>query len=169
MAAIAGRPLRRERSLALSGMVLAALLAVVLAAATVDALVHLHMMTDQLGSVGQRLRALDDMSGKLDRLGPMQTTLERVDGRLVAVQGALGRTNRTLDATNTQLAATNARLDAALVRLRTTDARLGDMDRSLRGMSGEMRLLDRDLGSMRGDIHTMAHKLSGSFLFRGVK
>jgi hypothetical protein len=32
-----------------------------------------------------------------------------------------------------------------------------------------MRTLDGDLRSMRGDIHVMAHKIGGSFLFRGVK
>jgi len=43
------------------------------------------------------------------------------------------------------------------------------MDRQLRTVSGAMRSLDGDLRSMRGDIHVMAHKIGGSFLFRGVK
>jgi hypothetical protein len=43
------------------------------------------------------------------------------------------------------------------------------MDGKLRTMGSSMKGLDRDLRSMRGDIHTMAHKIGGSFLFRGVK
>ena len=148
MIAIARRPLWLERSLVAGGISAAAVLAALLALATVDTLGQLHLMTAQLTTVGRDLGTLDVMSRKLDRLAVMQATLERTNGKLDA---------------------TNRRLDGALSQLRSTQAKLGSMDAKLGGLAGGMHGVDRDLRSMRGDIHVMAHKLGGSFLFRGVK
>ena len=70
----------------------------------------------------------------------------------------LAATDRSLDSTNLLLQRTNAKLDA-------TNRITGDMAVSLKGMRSDIHALD----GMRSDIHDMAHKLSGSFLFRGVR
>ena len=169
MVALGTRPAGREHRLVAAGAVLATVVAIAAVWAAFDAVVHLHMMTDQLGTVGQRLTALDSMDRKLGRLATMQRRLEAVDGRLVRVGTTLDRTNAKLDQTNAKLDQTNARLDAALARLHGTQTSLARMDGRLGSVSTQMQRVDADLRSMRGDIHVMAHKIDGSFLFRGVK
>lgn len=87
--------------------------------------------------------------------------LKRVDSRLQTLS-VMSRqfedTNRSLTLTNALLAETNAKIDA-------TNKKLNATNDSLRGTHADLKAL----AGIRGDIHEMAHKLSGSFLFRGVK
>jgi septal ring factor EnvC (AmiA/AmiB activator) len=156
MVAAAGRQARREHGnvrIAIAGAAAIALIAVTFV--TVDLLTNLHMMNQTLGSVATRMTALDPMSRKLDRLAGMQGQLSTLDRHLREM-------NATMQSMDAKLSATNA-------RLASTQQHLGSMDAKLALMTTEMKMLDRDLASMRGDIHTMAHKISGSFLFRAVK
>ena len=121
--------------------VLVAVAAIVLSVAAIVGVYDLHLMTVQLDTVGQRLGTLDEMNRKLDGVTKMEARLDAVDGRLIAMETILERTNGKLEG----------------------------MDAQLRGLTGDMRGLDADLRSMRNDVHTVAHKIDGSFLFRSVK
>jgi septal ring factor EnvC (AmiA/AmiB activator) len=156
MVAAAGRQARREHGNVRIGIASAAALAIIaVILVTFDLLTNLHMMNATLGSVATRMTALDPMSRKLDRLAGMQAQLSTLDRHLRDM-------NATMHSMDGKLSATNA-------RLASTQRHLGSMDGKLTLMTAEMKALDRDLASMRGDIHTMAHKIGGSFLFRGVK
>lgn len=90
----------------------------------------------------------------LMQLQTMIADIKRVDARLQTlsvVSRQLEETNRSLRLTNLLLAETNAKLDATNSKLNRTNADI------------------KTLTTIRSDIHEMAHKLSGSFLFRGVK
>jgi ABC-type transporter Mla subunit MlaD len=142
---------------AAAGLLLAGVIFVV-----ADLLISLHVMTTELGSVSQHISALDAMNRKLDGIAAMQQRLDSVDAHLTGMQ-------RTLVQTNVKLDTTNGHLVTAIGQLSSTQSKLGDMDGQLKGMSGEMRGVGSSLTAMRGDIHTMVHKIDGSFLFRGVK
>jgi hypothetical protein len=111
-----------------------------------------------LHSVSQRMDALPEMNRKLDRLEGVASSLGSVRAELHGAVALLTATNRTLDATNLKLDATNGKLDA-------TNRSIGAMAHSLERMQSQLAKLD----GMRTDIHTMTHKVSGSFLFRAVK
>lgn len=71
-----------------------------------------------------------------------------------------------------QLGRVSARLDT----LQQMNEKLGQTNRllmstnaSLRTMVGTSTIANGKLGSMQADLAVMSHKLSGSFLFRGVK
>jgi hypothetical protein len=70
----------------------------------------------------------------------------------------LGRVSARLDT----LAQVNDKLGQTNRLLQTTNA-------SLRTMIGASTIANKRLGVMQSDIAVMSHKLSGSFLFRGVK
>lgn len=138
MATLTQRASWREHPFRYAGAVAGALIvALAIAAATLDIIAHLQLMTDQLGVVGARLDALDAMSRKLDRLAPVQQRLAHMDGGLTMMERSLRTTNGKLD--------------------------------QMRVLTADMKQLDGEFRSMRGDIHIMAHKIDGSFLFRGVK
>ena len=120
------------------------LLTVALGAATLDVISHLHTMTDELGTVSQRLDTLDAMSQKLD------TMSQKLD-RLGPMQQRLDHMDSSLSALGSSLGQMNGKLD------------------QMRVLTAQMKMLNGDLQDMRGDIHLMAHKIDGSFLFRGVK
>lgn len=97
----------------------------------------------------------------LIQLQIMVGDIERLDARLQTLSvmsRQFDETNRSLRLTNNLLAETNAKLEATNNKLNSTNA-------SLRQTRSDIKALS----SIRGDIHEMAHKLSGSFLFRGVK
>jgi hypothetical protein len=71
--------------------------------------------------------------------------------RLTTIAQHLDHMDRGLTQMNGTLAAANGKLDR------------------MRELETGMTRLDGDLRTMRRDIHTMAHKIDGSFLFRGVK
>ena len=99
------------------------LLALAMAAATLDVISHLHTMTDQLGLVGRRLDTLDAMSHKLDPLARMQQRLEHMDGSLTVMEASLGQTNAKLD------------------RMRVLTAEMKILDGDLRSMRGDIHLM----------------------------
>jgi|ERR1700730_1445193 len=77
--------------------------------------------------------------------------LRSMDARLGSVASrldALEQMNRKLSVTNQLLLSTNARLETMIAASASAN---------------------RKLGAMQIDLATMSHKLSGSFLFRGVK
>ena len=80
----------------------------------------------------------------LVELRAMDKQLQSVSARLVALEqmnDKLSETNRLLQTTNV----------------------------SLRSMIAASTSANKKLGAMRADLATMSHKISGSFLFRGVK
>lgn len=108
------------------------------------AIAEVHSMAGELARVDSRLGTLSTMNQKLDEL-------QNVSGKLSTMKLQLSRTNSSLQDTNRLLARTNAKIDA-------TNANLSSTEKSIVSLS-----------SIRGDIHEMSRKISGSFLFRGVK
>ena len=84
------------------------------------------------------------------RLDTLETMSRKLDG-LTTMQRRLDHLDLGLTAMQGSLLQTNSKLGQR------------------KALTGDMKTLDGDLRSMRGDIHVMAHKLDGSFLFRGVK
>jgi len=80
----------------------------------------------------------------MHELHSMDTGLRSLSTRL----DALEQMNQKLSETNRLLQTTNA---------------------NLRTMVGASSAADKKLGEMRADLSVMSHKISGSFLFRGVK
>jgi hypothetical protein len=78
------------------------------------------------------------------RINSMSTDLERMSVRLTALE----RMDAKLSQTNHLLVQSNGNLQQMIV---------------------QSHAADRKLGNMQGDLATMAHKISGSFLFRGVR
>jgi hypothetical protein len=135
--------------------VLAALLAAGIVAfaifGAVRAIGDLETMQADVHRMNDRLGALDAMNRKLGQLNTMSHNLDSMRRRLDLTIGQLRQTNGLLVSTNVKLDVANG---------------------SMKDMVGTMLVMNRHLQSvdaMRADIHEMAHKLSGSFLFRGVK
>ena len=66
----------------------------------------------------------------------------------------------------------SARLDALEQmneKLSETNRLLQTTNANLRTMVSASSAADKKLGAMRADLAVMSHKISGSFLFRGVK
>ena len=84
---------------------------------------------------------MDVVATNIERVSKEMQTLDRVDRQLSAMNGKLSKTNDLLLRTNT----------------------------SLDTMVAESKAADAKLARMEGDISVMSHKISGSFLFRGVK
>jgi hypothetical protein len=134
----------------LAGLAALAFLALLLTTGS-RALGDLEAMQADLHHLNGQLATLDDMNRKLDRLATVSTGLSALRGELEGTRSQLRETNRLLVHANAKLDGTSA---------------------SVASMSGSLRIMERDLGSlnaMRSDIHTMVHKIGGSFLFRGVK
>jgi TolA-binding protein len=129
MATLTQRAGWREHPVLLSGAVVVSLLiAFAIAAATLDIIAHLHMMTDQLGVVGQRLNSLDAMSRKLDRLTPMEQRLDHMNGSLTTMEGSLQQTNAKLD------------------QMRVLTADMQKLDGDLRSMRGDIHVMAHKIG-----------------------
>lgn len=139
-ATLPGRP-RRLASAAAGIAVLVVAGFVVLALYAVH---ELQGMAVDLQRVSSQLSILESMNRKLAPLEAMSTNLTTMQSELRAMRRSLRNTNSALGETNALLMQTNA-------KLAVTEADI------------------RALGSIRSDIHLMAHKISGSFLFRGVK
>jgi hypothetical protein len=104
----------------------------------------LEGMRADVHRVSVELGAVDSMDRKLGRLDTVITILRRADSQLVA---------------------TNAKLDHANARLDHADGAIGGMTLAVQQMDAQAKTL----GPVRRDIAAMAHKIDGSFLFRGVK
>lgn len=74
----------------------------------------------------------------------MEADVHRLDGRLSAFDAEFRRANGKLDIAN-------GSMKSALVTMRAMNRKLQSVE------------------AMRADVHEVAHKFSGSFLFRGVK
>jgi septal ring factor EnvC (AmiA/AmiB activator) len=96
-------------------------------------------------SVMAELRSMD---ASLARVSTRVDALERMDAKL-------SETNRLLATTNTSLRAMLRASGTANARLASTNAQLASTN--------------AQLASMKSDIAVMSHKISGSFLFRGVR
>ena len=144
---IAGWP----RGLTYLGAAILALLVLGLAVLGLYAVHELQGMAGNLQQVSVRLGTLESMNHKLDRLETVSASLARMQTQLRATNGSLGETNQLLRITNAKLDVTNR---ATL-----------EMSEALKRTESDIRAL----GTIRGDIHQMAHKIAGSFLFKGVK
>ena len=135
---------RKPSSLTSGILVAAGVLTLLFLAIALYAIAEVRFMADDLARVDSRLGALSTMDRKLDEL-------QGVSNKLTTMKRQLDITNGSLHDTNRLLSRTNAKLDSTNAKLRTTENSI------------------RSLSSIRGDIHEMSRKISGSFLFRGVK
>jgi uncharacterized protein YoxC len=87
------------------------------------------------------------MAGDLTRLDGRLATLQEVDKQLAPLKTAAS----SLSQANALLKSTNAKLDQTQQTMLEMKSELGSVT------------------SMRNDVHNMTHKVSHSFLFRGVK
>jgi uncharacterized membrane protein len=101
------------------------------------------------------LGALRSMSATLSDVSAKMAHLESMDTKLT-------ETNRALATTNFHL----ARTDRQSIR---AGEQLASMERTMGRMAALTASMRTELRAMGGDIHLMSHKISGSFLFRGVK
>lgn len=83
--------------------------------------------------------------------------LNRLDGRLATLQ----QVERQL----APLKSASASLHEANALLKSTNGKLDATEKAMLQMKADLR----SVTSMRKDLHTMTHKVSHSFLFRGVK
>lgn len=88
-------------------------------------------------------------------LASVSGDLERVSADMDAVAGNIKQVSKEMSAMNGKLSKTNGLL------LRT--------NASLGTMIAQARTSDAKLARMQDDLSVMSHKISGSFLFRGVK
>lgn len=123
------------------GLTAAVIAAVMVVLFALHALAQLDAMAATLARVSGDLQTLHTMNGKLDRLDGMAATLRRMDAKLSVTNGSLVIANRQLGIMRSEAIASGR----ALTRMQAA------------------------LAGMRGDIRTMSHKISGSFLFRGVR
>lgn len=100
-------------------------------------------------------RELASVSANLDRMSANMDVVAANIKDVSKEMGALQRVDRQLSAMNGKLSQTNGLL------LKT--------NASLDTMVGQARSSDAKLARMEDDISVMSHKISGSFLFRGVK
>jgi len=119
----------------------AAIAAALVVVFALHALAQLDAMAATLARVSGDLQTLHGMNAKLDRLDGMARTLQRMDAKLSVTNSSLVVANRQLGVMQSEAVASGQ----ALQQMRTA------------------------LVGMRGDIRTMSHKISGSFLFRGVR
>lgn len=90
-------------------------------------------------------RELTSVSGDLERVS---SDMDTVAGNIKQVSREMSTMNGKLSKTNELLLRTNASLGTMVAQARTSDAKLARME---------------------DDLSVMSHKISGSFLFRGVK
>jgi hypothetical protein len=129
MATLTNRAGRQANPVLFSGAIIGALVLIIaISAATLDIIFHLHTMTDELGTVSQRLDSLDAMSRKLDRLTPMQQKLDHMDGSLIAMGASLGQTNAKLD------------------QMRVLTADMQKLDGDLKSMRGDIHVMAHKIG-----------------------
>ena len=100
-------------------------------------------------------RELSAVSSNLDRMSANMDVVATNIKQVSQEMSAIHRVDRQLSAMNGKLSETNALL------LKTNN--------SLNTMVAQARMSDAKLEKMKGDISVMSHKISGSFLFRGVK
>jgi hypothetical protein len=141
-----------------ASLALALVIGVSITIGAMHALQALDSMQADVHHMDTRLATLDSMDRKLDGLAGMSGTLN-------GLHGEFDLTTRQLLIANAELRVANRKLDTTNGKLGLTTASIGRMSGSLSKMQGDLS----SLGEMRADIHTMVHKISGSFLFKGVK
>jgi methyl-accepting chemotaxis protein len=117
----------------------------------VRAIGDLESMAADVHRMSDRLQTLDAMNLKLGQLNTMSSNLASMQARLDLTVGQLKHANDLL-------VTTNGKLDVA-------NNEIKDMVGTTRAMSHQLQ----SIGAMRADMDELTHKLSGSFLFRGVK
>jgi methyl-accepting chemotaxis protein len=117
----------------------------------VRAIGDLEAMAADVHRMSDRLQTLDAMNAKLGQLNTMSSNLSSMQARLDLTVGQLKQANALL-------ITTNGKLDVA-------NNEIKDMVGTTRAMSRQLQ----SVGAMRADMDELTHKLSGSFLFRGVK
>jgi chromosome segregation ATPase len=132
------------------GLLAAAILLLAILGA-VRAIGDLEAMGADVHRMSDRLQTLDAMNLKLGQLNTMSSNLSSMQKRLDLTVGQLEQANALL-------VTTNGKLDVA-------NNEIKDMVGTTRAMSYQLQ----SVGAMRADMDELTHKLSGSFLFRGVK
>jgi predicted PurR-regulated permease PerM len=132
---------QRNTAAALSAAIAGIIIVVALALVGVRVVAQLDSMAANLARVNDSLGTLKTMNRKLDMLNGVSVTLHQM--------------NDKLSVTNTYLALATQRLSSMANDSKTAGS-------SLVGMRST-------LAHMQADIHTMSHKISGSFLFRSIK
>lgn len=104
----------------------------------------------------------------------MQTNANRIVAVILGLILLVGGADMLvqISAMSANLNRMSQRLDALELmdtKLSETNSLLRKTNESLNTMTSESRLANVKLGAMRADLATMSHKISGSFLFRGVK
>lgn len=121
--------------------VLTAVVCLVLIGAGIAGVVAFHELASMSRNLDETTAKMDVVATNIERVSKQMQTLDRVDRQLLAMNGKLSKTNDLL-------LRTNASLDTMVAESKAADAKLARME---------------------GDISVMSHKISGSFLFRGVK
>jgi hypothetical protein len=111
------------------------------------------------------MRAVDSLESMQADIHTMDDRLATLDNSLNGLHGQLGMTTGQLLDTNATLRLTNRKLALADREFDATTTSIGRMSGTMLAMEGELK----SIAAMRGDIHTAVHKISGSFLFKGVK
>ncbi|HET9343473.1 MAG TPA: hypothetical protein VFO25_11230 [Candidatus Eremiobacteraceae bacterium] len=120
---------------------LIAVVCLVLIGAGIAGVVAFHELASMSRNLDETTAKMDVVATNIERVSKQMQTLDRVDRQLAAMNGKLSKTNDLL-------LRTNASLDT---------------------MVAESKAADAKLARMAGDLSVMSHKISGSFLFRGVK
>ena len=121
--------------------VLAAVACAVLIGAVIAGIVAFRELSSMAKNLDDTTAKMNVVATNIERVSKQMETLQRVNGQLSSMNGKLSRTNSLLLRTNS----------------------------SLDKMVAEAQSADERLARMEGDISVMSHKISGSFLFRGVK
>ena len=121
--------------------VLIVVVCLVLIGAGIAGAIAFHELASMSRNLDETTAKMDVVATNIERVSKEMQTLDRVDRQLSAMNGKLSKTNDLLVRTNT----------------------------SLDTMVAESKAADAKLTRMEADISVMSHKISGSFLFRGVK
>ena len=120
---------------------LVAVVCLVFIGAGIAGVIAFHELASMSRNLDETTAKMDVVATNIERVSKQMQTLDRVDRQLATMNGKLSKTNELL-------LRTNASLDT---------------------MVGESKAADAKLARMEADISVMSHKISDSFLFRGVK
>ena len=121
--------------------ILVAVVCLVFIGAGIAGVIAFHELTSMSRNLDETTAKMDLVATNIERVSKQMQTLDRVDRQLATMNGKLSKTNDLL-------LRTNASLDTMVAESKDADAKLERME---------------------ADISAMSHKISGSFLFRGVK
>jgi len=143
----------------------AASIAVLAALAAARVIGDLESMQADVHRMSDRLGVLDSVNEKLGKLETVSSEVGSMQREVDLALAGLRRANGLLATANGQLGTANGALARASSDVEVANGSMKSLIATTRGMNRQLKAV----GSMSADIHEMAHKLDGSFLFRGVK